>query len=43
VSLETRRPSEPSDAILDALGRVAAAHGALPVPAGAGRAVGQRP
>jgi len=43
VSLETRRPSEPSGAIVAALGRIAAAHSALPVPEGAGRAVGQRP
>jgi carnitine 3-dehydrogenase / betainyl-CoA thioesterase len=43
VSLETRRPSEPSAAILAALGRVAEAHAGLPVPQGAGRAVGQRP
>ena len=43
VSLETRRPSEPSAAILASLGRIAAAHAALPVPEGVGRAVGQRP
>lgn len=43
VSLETRRPSDPSDAILAALERIAQAHGALPSPDGAGRAVGQRP
>lgn len=43
VSLETRRPSEPSAPILAALGRIAEAHAALPMPEGAGRAVGQRP
>jgi len=43
VSLETRRPSEPSKAIAAALGRIATAHAALPVPEGVGRAVGQRP
>ena len=43
VSLETRRPSEPSAAIEAALTRIAAAHAALPMPDGAGRAVGQRP
>ncbi|MEO9574549.1 MAG: carnitine 3-dehydrogenase [Tateyamaria sp.] len=43
VSLETRRPSEPSPAIVTALDRIAAAHADLPMPEGAGRAVGQRP
>jgi len=43
VSLETRRPSDPSDAIVAAVERVAAAHVALGTPEGAGRAVGQRP
>ena len=43
VSLETRRPSEPVEAIAAALGRIATAHAALPVPEGVGRAVGQRP
>ncbi|WP_223427945.1 carnitine 3-dehydrogenase [Tateyamaria pelophila] len=43
VSLETRRPSEPSAAIVAALERIAEAHAALPMPDGAGRAVGQRP
>ena len=43
VSLETRRPSDPSDAILACLDRIAASHAALDVPEGAGRAVGQRP
>ncbi|WP_415919979.1 carnitine 3-dehydrogenase [Tateyamaria sp. SN6-1] len=43
VSLETRRPSAPSQAIMETLARVASAHAALPWPEGAGRAVGQRP
>lgn len=43
VSLETRRPSEPSVGIQAALERIAAAHADLPRPEGAGRAVGQRP
>ncbi|MEM8654025.1 MAG: carnitine 3-dehydrogenase [Pseudomonadota bacterium] len=43
VSLETRRPSEPAPQIVAALDQVAAAHAGLPVPEGAGRAVGQRP
>lgn len=43
VSLNTRRPTEPSAAIEAALARVATAHAALSVPKGAGRAVGQRP
>ncbi|MEM6372172.1 MAG: carnitine 3-dehydrogenase [Pseudomonadota bacterium] len=43
VSLETRRPSAPAAGIVAALERIATAHGALPVPDGAGRAVGQRP
>ena len=43
VSLETRKPSEPAPGIAAALGRIAAAHAALPRPEGAGRAVGQRP
>ncbi|WP_299042931.1 carnitine 3-dehydrogenase [uncultured Tateyamaria sp.] len=43
VSLETRRPSEPAPAIVHALARIAQAHAGLPVPEGAGRAVGQRP
>ena len=42
VDLETRRPSEPSERILQNLERIAAAHDALPMPEGAGRAVGQR-
>ncbi|MEP4247421.1 carnitine 3-dehydrogenase [Tateyamaria sp.] len=43
VSLETRRPSDPSAAILTSLERIATAHAALAMPEGAGRAVGQRP
>ena len=43
VSLETRKPSDPAPQIADALARIAAAHSALPMPEGAGRAVGQRP
>ena len=43
VSLETRRPSEPSEAIVAALEGIAEAHALLPAPEGAGRAVGQRP
>ena len=43
VSLETRRPSEPSPAIVAALERIASSHADLPAPEGAGRAVGQRP
>jgi carnitine 3-dehydrogenase len=43
VSLESRRPSDPSAGIVEALERVATAHSALAMPEGAGRAVGQRP
>ena len=43
VSLETRRPSEPSPQIVAALERIAGAHAALPPPDGKGRFVGQRP
>jgi carnitine 3-dehydrogenase len=43
VSLKDRRPCDPSDGIVAALERVATAHDKLPVPDGAGRAVGQRP
>lgn len=43
VSLETRRPSEPAVGIVAALERIADAHADLPLPDGAGRAVGQRP
>ena len=40
VSLETRRASEPDDRVAVPLARVAEAHAALPVPEGAGKAVG---
>ncbi len=40
VSLETRRASEPVPAVAAALAKVAEAHAALPVPEGAGKAVG---
>ena len=43
VSLKDRRPCDPSDVIVAALERVASAHAKLPMPDGAGRAVGQRP
>ena len=43
VSLKDRRPCDPSDVIVAALERVATAHAKMPVPDGAGRAVGQRP
>ena len=43
VSLKDRRPCDPSDGIVAALERVASAHAKLPMPDGAGRAVGQRP
>ncbi len=42
VSLETRRACEPDDRVAVPLGRVAAAHAALPRPDGAGAAVGVR-
>lgn len=42
VSLATRRPSDPAPHIVAALERIAAAHAALPLPEGAGRAVGQK-
>ncbi|EPX80834.1 carnitine 3-dehydrogenase [Litoreibacter arenae] len=42
VSLETRRASEPSDAIAAKLGEIAAAHASLPAPEGAGAAIGKR-
>jgi carnitine 3-dehydrogenase len=41
VSLETRRASPPGDRVAARLAAVWAAHGGLPRPAGAGRAVGQ--
>jgi len=40
VSLGTRRASDPAPHLAEALGRVAAAHAALPRPEGAGKAVG---
>ena len=40
VSLETRRPSNPSDQIARRLGTIEAAHAALPKPDGIGRYVG---
>lgn len=40
VSLETRRPSVPGDAVAAALARIEAAHAALPQPEGVGRYVG---
>ncbi len=43
VSLDTRRPSEPSAAIVDALETISAAHANLPKPDGVGRYVGQKP
>ncbi len=43
VSLETRRPSEPSAEIMAALEGIAVAQSDLPMPDGAGRFVGQRP
>ena len=42
VSLETRKASEPAPALAATLAKVAAAHSALPMPEGAGRAVGVR-
>lgn len=43
VSLESRRPSNPSVEISATLERIAEAHASLPLPDGAGRSVGQRP
>ncbi|MEM8579487.1 MAG: carnitine 3-dehydrogenase [Pseudomonadota bacterium] len=43
VDLETRRPCDPGPEVAPRLARVAAAHGGLPRPDGAGRFVGQRP
>jgi carnitine 3-dehydrogenase len=40
VSLQTRRPSDPSDQIARRLGTIAEAHHALPRPNGVGRSVG---
>ena len=42
VSLETRRASDPAPHLAALLGKVAAAHSALPIPDGAGKAVGVR-
>ena len=42
VSLDTRRASEPAAHVAQALSRVAQAHAALPLPEGAGKAVGVR-
>jgi carnitine 3-dehydrogenase len=42
VSLETRKARAPSDAIAATLGAIAQAHAMLPVPDGAGAAVGKR-
>ena len=42
VSLETRRASEPAPAVAQTLASVADAHAALPMPEGAGKAVGVR-
>jgi len=41
VSLDTRRPSPPSDLIARQIGAIEAAHKALPRPEGIGRYVGQ--
>jgi carnitine 3-dehydrogenase len=41
VSLETRRPSEPSQEIMDNLSALTTAHAALPASEGVGRYVGQ--
>lgn len=41
VSLESRRPTEPSEAIVAALGVLREAQAGLPMPEGAGRHVGQ--
>ncbi len=43
VSLETRAACDPAPEVLAKLEEVAAAHAALPLPDGAGRAVGQKP
>ncbi|MFA8441445.1 carnitine 3-dehydrogenase [Yoonia sp.] len=42
VSLETRRASEPAPTVAATLAKVAAAHAELPLPEGAGKAVGVR-
>lgn len=43
VSLETRAACEPEKKVMQSLERIAALHAVLPVPEGAGRAVGERP
>ena len=43
VSLETRRPCDPSQEILKSLNEISKAHALLPIPDAAGRGVGQRP
>ncbi len=43
VSLGSRRACDPAPEVLARLERIAAAHAALPLPEGAGRAVGQKP
>jgi len=43
VSLETRAACEPEEKVMQSLERIAALHAVLPVPEGAGRAVGERP
>jgi carnitine 3-dehydrogenase len=42
VDLKTRASCEPTPAVAAKLGEIAALHGQLPVPEGAGRAVGQK-
>ncbi len=42
VSLETRRASDPAPSVAEPLAKLAAAHGKLPQPEGAGAAVGKR-
>jgi len=42
VDLATRRASEPASQIAEKLARIATAHAALPLPDGAGKAVGVR-
>ena len=42
VNLTTRRAQDPDDRVAVPLARIAAAHAALPWPAGAGRAVGRK-
>jgi carnitine 3-dehydrogenase len=42
VSLDTRRPSPPSEAIAATLAQIAGSHAAMPRPDGIGRAVGRK-